>query len=87
MELVKKIINLLVENRIDFIVKNHDADNYFYPNSIEISFDFRRDYIIETLLIYKEDSAEVIEIHNEDTGLKSICSFEELSKFTPFKVI
>lgn len=89
MELVKKVVNLLVENRIDFIVKNNNIQTSslfaIMPGNVNIGFDFRAKYQIEEIFIY-EDEPELIHIQNAHIGIKSRCSFEELSMLTPFKV-
>lgn len=77
MELVKKVVNMLLDNQIDFIVQNVNEI------IVSVSFDFRAEYQIEQILFNPFDKK--ILVQNKASGLNRIIDFEELSQFTPFE--
>lgn len=79
MELAKTIINILLENRVDFKFENH---NQF---QVCIEFDIEENFDIDYLTINIE--TDYITVNNFDTSLwlRRINSIEELKQFTPFK--
>lgn len=78
MELVKKVVNMLLENRIEFEME-------FTEKYVEIVLNYRSDFDIEKLLKYHKSPC--IMVQNKETGVNGFCfcSFEDLQQYTPFK--
>lgn len=83
MELVKKVVNMLVENRIHFFIYHHPIFVEIHFATIGVNCDSV--YDIQQLVINKEYG--IIQILNYDSPiLNELCAFKDLKQFTPFKV-
>lgn len=76
MELLKQLINRLLDNKIGFVVEHED-------NIINISFDFRSEYDIETLSI-NLSTQQIIGMNDKKIPIGFCSTMQELQEFSPF---